>query len=680
MKIFGLEVKRAKNFIGNTGDTQIADLRTGSILGDYAWGGGMLGGDKSATIRSDYENGFAPISAIIDEVIKRNIRMVDRNNSDRDVSLSQPIWYAINHPNRDMSYSSFLSVLFSGFLSMPEISLLLWHHNGERAIPGCPDGGFTDRNIAGFTVIPRWAKCCCADGSEEWRIQTKHGQTTFCKKSVITLKYSVLPDNGRTGVSPGSAASQEAAIRDQLNQYERGFFTNGAKPSLIVTISARNREEFVAIRDSYERANRGAGKQGGVVYQSVINNPIEGMGQPSISVEPVGSVNDSLAINDIVSFTSQTINANYGVSPIIFGDSSTTTYQNQQIVDRKFMGRVESVMFRLFREFEHELSRITKTELPYIFAWDSTDIELTDELKVKAETNLANVDSLQRLVTFGATVDQAVAALGLPESWLSLTQENPTVSEVIDVVNVKNEIPEHYEVKIREPKKLENIRDLLQAITEDMVKQENAISDEDRIAALIDILNVLHMNGATSTIADLQRKVDSEGIDIALQEYVVSPDNVKAIDDRARSVLNNFESYINGEISKYMESTPEWWASAVMGSLAIANRIDMITIGESKNAYQGGQLGAAKQADNQISQGRKAHLVKYWDASGPNPCEFCLAINGTEAGIQDTFVPGGVITAASGDTIVLDTDYTDGTLPDAHAHCVCTWRFEIKVQ
>ena len=56
-------------------------------------------------------------------------------------------------------------------------------------------------------------------------------------------------DDGVSGVSPGSASAQEAAIRDRLNQQQRALFDNGATPSIIVTIHARSPKGNVGVTD-----------------------------------------------------------------------------------------------------------------------------------------------------------------------------------------------------------------------------------------------------------------------------------------------------------------------------------------------------------------------------------------------------------------------------------------------
>lgn len=667
---------------------------------------------RTRTIRSDYENAFAPISAIVDEVVKRNVHLVSPTDPDVDVSANTPLWYALTQPHDRMDWLAFLGLLVSGFMALPELSLLLWHIDANGVIiAGAPEGGFTLETIAGFTVLPRGTRGINGQGQEEWRIfSQKYGQQVFGRDSVITLKYSLLPDDGFTGVSPGSSSAQEAAIRDSLNQYERAFFANGATPSLIVTIYARNNAEYEAIRAAYEASNRGPGKQGGVVYQSVIDTPIAGTSNPHIEVTPVGSVNGTLAINDIVSFTSATITSNYGVSPITFGDATTTTYQNQQLVDRNFYKRCEAVMLRLFSAFERELARITHTYvplLPFKFAWTISNIELTDELKTQAETNMARVNALKALVDSGASVADAALALGLPEEWQKLTLEPSTLGGLFGngatptillqsnpQVQLEASNARRDPVAARQPDALSRVREILLDIADHRVdlalgRVDNAAiraSEEAYVNEIVDILNDLADRGGVTAARQLAQEIKGFRVNT---HYEMSVEAFQTIRKRAENVIDNYSHLLDSEIERMSAANPDTWTNDFTVALttgAIAARINAIVTAETKYAFQSGQYDSAVKVQNDWRlEEPGGYVVKTWHATGAQPCEFCATMEGVQAGIEDSFTPGGLIHthgagAEDNVTLVLDTDYDDGTFPDAHVNCECTFGFTAEVR
>lgn len=667
---------------------------------------------QARTIRSDYENAFAPISAVVDEVVKREVHLADPRNPDNDISSNTPLWYALTQPNDRMDWLAFLSLLVSGFMALPELSLLLWHFDENKMpVAGAPTGGFDLNTIAGFTVLPRGSREISPQGEEQWRVYSlRGGQQVYKRDSVITLKYSILPDDGFTGVSPGSSSAQEAAIRDGLNQHERGFFANGATPSLIVTIYARSNEEFQAIRSSYESANRGPGKQGGAVYQKVIDNPISGATDSRIEITPVGAVNDTLAINDIVKFTSATITSNYGVSPIMFGDATTTTYQNQQLVDRNFYKRCEAVMLRLFSAFERELARVTHTympALPFKFAWTVSDIELTDELKVIADTNVSRVTALKALVDSGADVKTAAIALGLPEEWQGLQLQPSALGGLFGngaqpaLIMQANPQPQmeasnarRDPVSARQPDAISRVREMLLNIADHRLdlalgRVDNAAiraSEAAYVDELIAILNELANRGGVTAARQLAQEIKGYRVNTS---YEMSVAAFQSIRDRAERVIGNYSDLLDSEIETMSAANPEGWTNdyaAAIATGAIGARINALVTAETKNAFQSGQYDSAVNVQNEWRQEEPGgYVIKSWHATGAQPCEFCATMEGVQAGIEDSFTPGGIIhTHGAGEednvTLVLDTDYDDGTFPDAHVNCECTFGFTAEVR
>lgn len=645
------------------------------------------------TVLSDYENAFAPVSAIVDEIIKRNVHLASPSNPENDISSSQALWYALTHPNDRMGFHSFLGVMVAGFLVLPELSLLLFHKGADgKPKAGMPEGGFSINTIYGFVVLPRWCKSRQADGTEQWQVKIAGEQRTFLRKDVITLKYSTLPDDGITGVSPGSSSKQEAAIRDGLNQYERAFFANGAKPSTIVTIYAPSKQEADAIKQSYEMANRGAANSNGTLYQTVIEGGMNsGAPQPHIEVTPVGGVNNTLSISEIVGFTSDTINANYGISPAMFGNTTDLNYQNRKIVESQFKDRVQAICVRLFGELERELQRITNTPtLPFVFAWDNPETEIVDEEKVKADTLVSITTAITNLMKLGADSDAAVKALGLDEAWegLNLTAPAPTQTfsmnsfPQLPQAPVENARPKS--VKTRQPEAVTLVRDLLVDISEHRMdyklgRVDNSImpSEQEYVQELVDVLRELADRGGVTTARQLANELTGYRVG---RDYVMSDEAFSFISKRANKVISDYSNFIDEQIALAVEKDPSNWAAIYEESMqqgTVGSRINAISTMETKNAFQSGQLDNATRINREYQmENPNAYIVKNWLATGANPCEFCAGMDGREAGIEDTFVPGGIIHTEDS-SLILDDGYTDGTTPDAHVNCECTFGFKV---
>lgn len=642
--------------------------------------------------RSSYDNGFAPISAISDEILKRNLHLGDINNPETDVTSSYPFWNAMARPNDRMGYLQFIDLLVAGFLSLSEFSLLVWHYTKTDCLPGKPEGGFTFDNIAGFTVLSNDWKDYDSQGNEYWQVTFPgQGMKKFSREDVMTLKYSLLPDDGITGISPGSASAQEAAIRDRLNQQQRALFDNGATPSIIVTIHARSHDEYVAIQQAYEKNNRGAAKQGGVVYQSVIDNQmLQGMSEPKIVITPVGTTNNQLAIDEIVKYTENTITSNYAVSPIIYGNATTTTFQNQELADRKFMDRVQAVMVRMFSSFEYELARLTEVpSLPFTFVWDDVEFDLTQEQEIRARTKTEQVRAFVGLVQSGATPAQAQLMLELPEEWAQLDIVPPATTpdlapdapslnlfEETCTCDKHNALPERVsEIEQSAQKKILNIlKKIAQEIFEELkVNAASTVNKYDK--QIIEELTSVMQSGSNSAGTALLNDVDTGQ---TLVDFAGLSDASKIrLEKRASKVLTNYVDFVSSKIDSLADDDP---AKKVFQKFYVEHgrhRAKLIAQQETKNAYQNGELDVAENINRWLQKNKpQSYIVKTWQTTSDAPCRFCKKMDGTEAGIQDSFVPGGLI-ESDDVTLFLEPGYTDGTIPDAHANCQCIFKFKL---
>ena len=637
--------------------------------------------------RSSYDNGFAPISAISDEILKRNIHLGDVNNPETDVTSRYPFWGAMVRPNDRMGFMQFLDLLVAGFLSLEELSLLVWRNVDGEAVAGC-DELFGLDEIIGFTVLSNDTKGQDVDGNELWQVNARGaGTQKYYRKDVLTLKYSLLPDDGVSGVSPGSASAQEAAIRDRLNQQQRALFDNGATPSIIVTIHARSHEEYQTIQQAYERNNRGASKQGGVVYQSVIDNQmLAGMGEPKIVITPVGTANHQLAIKEIVEFTQTTITSNYGVSPIIYGDATTTTFQNQELANSKFMERVQSILVRLWGGFENELYRLTGEILPFTFVWDDVEFDLTEEQKIKAQTNTETVKAFLALTQSGVEPSKAIKVLGLSEDWdgitITIPETAPLLNRVEPIVPLalesgctcENKVDRHFkEAPSAQKKILKLLKELTKTIYDSKVKNATTSQIDQQI---IDELIAVMGEGST---AGLSIGDNIDGIEKLLADFGgLSAESVRRLEKRAKMVLSNYKTFVADKLASLDKDDPVRLAFDKFYETHAQSRSSLISQQESKNAYQNGQLDSTDNIDRWLKKNQpQSYIVKIWKTTSAKPCPFCKAMDGTQAGIKDSFVPGGLIDGTDDTTLVLDDTYSDGSIPDAHANCLCKFEFKL---
>lgn len=700
MKIFGFDIARSSQNETHGANPSQGYGTVGSFGVVNSW---------ARSKRSDFENQFASVNAIIDEIYGRKTFATDLSGNEIKFRENMPLLWALDHPNDRMNGKKFLSTMISGYLVLPEVNMLLWHFvNGGKnenggtiriAKPGAPKSGFNSRNIAGFTILPRGSRTVVG-GEELFKVYMPDGFRYFSRKEVISLRHSILPDDGITGISPGSSSHQEAQIADYIGQQQRAMFENGARPELLVTFHARNIKEGELLQQKFEKNYRGARNAGGTVYQTVISDGVDGNGEARIEVTPIGVANNTLAITDLVNWTDGKIEKAQGVSPLMMGQTDAVAWNIQQTVKANFYTKVDNILARFYGDLKFELERITRETLPFEFGFEVRNIEITDEQKVIADTRVANVSAYTALIDRGESPSVATAKLGLPATWainggikpiselvpqnmFSAAESNSrepvylspqkSIEKSADA-STGSDVEDHVKtgaktrVADRRPENIAKIKEILTNFAKAKLsrKENHALSASDQ-----KYVNFL--------LAELQEMADEGGIVVANQlaqqikgqvisrNYEISQATLESITARAKNVIGNFANFVDEQRATGLAS------SEILASDALTSRISTIAISETKNAFQNGQLDNAQQ----ISNDANVVITKEWAATGSEPCEFCAGMHGTEAGIQDSFVPGGVI-YANGEAKVLDPNYSDGTLPDAHANCQCTFVFNVE--
>lgn len=683
-----------------------------------AFSGMGLINTQMRTKRSDYANAFGPTNALVQEALGREIYPLGPTG----VRLYEPYpktWQVLQCPNVDMDFTSFLRTAMVGYLTSAETHILLWHDSDGRGTDPAP--GFTDiQHLCGMTFLPKGSRTQLVN-QQQYSVLDAHGQRqTVTDDSILTLHYSLDPAT-LVPISPVSASHEFAEILDSLAMQLRSYFNNNATPQMMVTIHAKTAQEFQAIRHSFEAANRGPGNSYGTVYQHVVDNGVEGGGNPRIEITPVGGSPINMDIQTICDVASQKINANLGVSSLIYGDTDSVSYQNQEVVNDKFNRRVVNTLKQFLRDLTFELNRVTGG-IGFTFGFDYQETEFAEKELTQAQTIYAKAQAFQILVNAGVPSDLAAQAVDAPDTWQGMgatrpqAQPSTTVTTPVNVYAGQREQklstredksgdnPEPKQEKAensadtrvadREPEKHDKIKDLLISMAKARIKRDlgpatNDVPDQDRkyVLQLEGLLQEIADNGGTTVARQLAQQIHTQTISTG---YEISGTPLQQLADRAAMVIDKYSQFLDEQIAKAQHPTIDQDGnqitpdkqSALKDLLVnaatglIASRASEIMISEGKNAFQTGQLDNAQNIQDLV--GPKGVVVrKIWKTTSLVPCEFCQAMNGTEAGVADGFVTDGIITTADGDSLALDSDYSNGDLPDAHANCQCVFTWEV---
>lgn len=709
MNILGLRITRANA-------SQSSQQTPQSVYGATTMG---LINTQMRTKRSDYGNSFGPVNALVQEAVERAIYPVGPTGA----KLMPPYpkaWQILQAPNTAMDFKSFLRSALIGYLSNSSVEMLAWHDSDTHGSD--PEPGYTDMaHWCGLTFLPKGSRNNVLN-QIQYQVLDAHGQRQIVTDAdVISLHYSMDPGT-LAYISPVSASHEFAQILDSLAAQVRAYYNNGAVPELIVTIHAKTNEEFRKIRSAFERHNRGPSNSYGTVYQQVINNGAQGDNEPKIEITPVGSNGLDMNVKEICDVASQKINANLGVSSLIYGDTDSVSYQNQEVVNDKFNKRVTNTLKQFLSSFTFELNRLTGG-IGFAFAFDFEETEFAEKELTQAQTIYAKAQAFQLLINAGVDSDKAAAAVDAPDTWLGMaasrqqvtpqsismapvnvytdrqpvsTSVDKPVDKPADTAQPKPEKNASGDrVAERQPEKHDKIHDLLREMAIAHFKRAltpgraNDVQDQDRkyILQLEALLQEIADNGGVTAARQLAQMIHSQTISTG---YEIAGTPLHDLADRAATVIDNYSRFLDSNLDDLQQPyhdaegqeqtlSDDKILALLLASVetgAIASRIQEIVTSEGKHAFQTGQLDNVEQIQKQVAP-EGVVIQKIWKTTSGHPCEFCEAMDGTEVGVTDGFVVGGIITDDSGRSLVLDEDYSDGSTPDAHANCQCVFTWQV---
>ena len=608
------------------------------------------------TKRSDYANGFAPINSLVQEMMGHTIYPVD--DYGHRITYNYPkVWEVLQHPNTSMDFRTFMQTGLIGFLSNPSVRILCWHGS-----PNDRPGYTSIAELSGLTFLPRSAQYNVLNRNE-YRVAGKDGSwTTVTDDDVATLTYSIDPDM-MVPVSPGSASHDASQILDSMNLQLRAYFQNSATPQLLVTIHAPTRQEFDSIRRSFQNANRGSANRYGTVYQYVSDTGITADSNPTIDITPVGANADNLDVQHITDYASKQLSANLGVSPLIYGDTDATSYQNQEVVNDKFNKRAVETLRLFLSKLAFELNRITGG-IGFRFAFDYDDVEYAEKELTQAQTLESKLHVYQALIGMSVPPMDAAKAANLPQSWYGLHPE-PATMPLNAITGSRLTVDQ------RHPDTFQRLRDLLIAIARKHAQRRNGLTVDDSkyLDETMLLLNRMADKGGSTAARQLAQQIRSHRIGT---KYEMSGATLKNLRQKADRILQHYGDWVDTQLNQTDDSTVD---HSLTDGIIAAHATALALMLQKTGFLTGMQDKATQVQDDMTSQGEPVLIRKVWVTQHDDRvCEFCQGMDGQEAGVNEGFDHGtGVITADNGETLMPD----DTDIPDGHPNCRCTYRLEV---
>ena len=647
-------------------------------------------------ICSDYENVFAQVRPMIDEMKTVRPYGVGRNGAKLDRSRT-PELNLLDDPNDDMGWVDFADAMFATWLTKDQLYIHT-HWKGNSLI--------------GYTILPSNSKVCTGTGLDYWQVQNADGETIrLYKDEVMTLRFSRNPDNLNQGVSPASAVRIYAQVDDLVAQFQKAYFENGAVPATITFITASTEDNYRKVRYELEHNLKGAANRNKTVYAWRQMLPETGQTADQIEVKTIQGNNNSQAIGEIVKVINDRLNKAYGVSNFILGDDSSAKYDNAELSDHQFTKRrVYPALLSFWNQFQHELDRITGG-LGYGIQFDLEIPELTERTKVKAEIAEKNVKNLKDLIESGSKPAAAVKALKLGEDWLSVaagiynrvladreiaaynsTQENKNSLDITNTQDMRvQDASSQSSCHECQHHSLEATTDYYQPFTDDE-KAEKLIFD--KLMALARAIFAedpkfnleQYQDEIYELIKDEANKGSQEALD-ALRELAESPELAEEIEnlikngydiseglsqrlhERTNQLVQGFDTHTRELMRGALESEEPLTANEIEERLAKIlpdGKAATIARNETVYAFKSGRLDL----DKYLAKKYDLQIELIWRTSHDNlVCDVCQAMDGQITRLGRPFKDQ--VNTDDGVVAWEHSEWNDnGEIPDAHVNCV----------
>lgn len=649
---------------------------------------------------STYENLFAQVRPLIDRMKVVVPYGVGANGAKKPLGQTSALATLISSPNSKMGWAEFADLMFATWLTEPELNVHVWKQGKKR--------------VLGYTIIPAGIKRSL-NSDYFYTTDSEGNPVSVSKDDVMTLRFSRSPRNPQEGVSPASSVIVWTQLDDLVAQYQRAYFENGAVPATITFIRASTEERFVSKRKELENGLKGARNRNKTVY-AWRQQLDDGSTGDEIEVKNIQGSNTSLGIRELVSIIDQRLRQSIGVSPFIMGDDSSAKYDNAELSERQFMQyRVYPALVSFWSQFQHELDRVTGG-LGYGISFDLEIPELTERLKIKAETNKTQAETLIELLKAGASPAGAVEALELSSNWNEtandisaeiqaaalLQSTTPAINQateseeapLISGVNQDSkkllepktdalEDPMQYEPMFEEGEELEKeAYDALMGLAEEIAEEKETNLDAVKAIILAAVLSRAG-DGAEVALKSLINLTKDEDIISRLnsilksKEYDFSDTMEEALKKRISEVVDAYAGVTKEIVQEtFAKATAEEWSQSKLRkelqSVLPKRQAELVARNEVHAGLNFGRYDEDLRIANEL--GLKLKFV--WKAN-PGACDICMAMNGTEVPAGDAFPDHAHYHTEDGEDIEVSWKHNvynaDGRITNPHPNCRCTF-------
>lgn len=659
-----------------------------------------MGGD-TIPMRDIYDNIFPYVNAIAQRfstLIPYAVTPDGRKLDPTPAALN-----ALYAPNDTYSCLEFLKLIASGILTQSHVDILVWTSEG-------PGGNITPDNITGYTILPSNSRIY-NDSHSSWyhRVTMDLGngplQYEFTRDETIALSYSHHPSDPSRGISPAMTIKKWANVDDMIADYERGFFGNNAVPAGMLGIVSENAEDFQRNRARLEETFRGAGNNNGIVYNMVPVDPTTH--KPSQTSKlvwvPFQNSNDTLDLQTISDVVNNRLANALAVPDIVRGIDNGQTYANAEMAERAFIeNTLKPLCMTVWDKWQFELDRITGG-LGYGITFDLDLPAQTEVEKAQAETQQIRVNNLIQLVNMGATVESAVEALGLPDTYKRLNLHQPDTTPLPSLPSKRNitKATKKTDDMTTEDRMLSVTRTYIDRIIRFARRSHNGLKDDletigNQWVHDVEGILIAHLTEyARKTGMKLEQVITAwaethpgSPIAVEIRSYTTSdwkklydwttmPDDARtAYETHLQEIAGTTSKTITGKILELLNRADleQWTAQRLHDELTRMGNDHAELIARCETV-QSQRLGSLYSARN-LSETLGVRLQKTWRTTGDgNTCEFCRHMEGTTMSLNSAYM------AKDAAITIGDHTYTNSfetmSTPNGHPRCRCYEDYEV---
>jgi phage portal protein BeeE len=672
---------------------------TEKSTGDYnpnLWNPVGGSGTYSLYKHNDYENAYSSISKIVQGFASVAPYAV---NSSGDVVDDSLIIDKISIPNREMSAYDFREALMLMYL-VHDVTYIRVHYRGSLS-----SRGLRAEQITGFTFLEGITPYLY-EGRQTYKL--RNGDL-IDEREVIAIN-SANPYNLTGGYSTSRAARRWTRLDDYIADYQTGFFKNGAVPAGMFRIVAKTRDQFLDIKQAMIDKHQGAGKNNNIAYSWV---PVDNSGQTQsgqIEWVPFNSQNKDMALKDLLEAVNNKVDSAFGVPSEIRGHIQNSNYASVRTAERVFVDyTLRPLTFKIWDKISHELVRITGG-FGEAITFNMPTPDNAEENRDVAQAKKLEVESLMLLTGAGYTVESAVTALRLDDSYTNLqaaqvvveAEENITTEKEEDlpsqeeesIVNrsVSKQLTEIERIRYEQDIELEVQSILNRQVNEAIDEYDQEVSravgdsveseewDNELTSAMVRVLvPLLILRGAIEHSVGLQILFSAGLSTDNIPAFTLSQAQRDAYTQYLRMVARGFNSDTAEAIRRTLAvgQAQGLTVAEIKSNLSLLiderYRVTRLAVSEVNRAQN--RAGVHSMEDIQRNTGYT--IKKVWKTTGTSPCPICLSLEGTEVDVSDTF--WGV------DQTIVGTDgkeytntFVSAHTADAHPNCHCVQEYVVE--